>query len=92
LSEACIDHLKTIPRCTTPKPLKPPLSNDKGCDVYIATKINYTECVANHKDDKDFYRGEWRFYLGRDTLLWKSKNEIVELRDEAGKLFYSRKF
>ena len=48
-------------------------------------KINYNSCIDKHKNDENFYRGEWRVYLSRDTELWKSKREVIKLIDEKGK-------
>lgn len=92
LSYACVDYIRTIPRCTVPGPIPARLTGDSLCGTYISTKINYTECVKNHKDDEDFYRGEWRLYLGRSKTLWKSEREVMELKDSEGKLIDSRAY
>lgn len=92
LSDACTDYLARIPRCTVPGAVPANLSGDGGCQSYVATKVNYATCVENHKDDADFYRGEWHIYLGRSAPLWRSRNEIVELYDTEGKLIDSKQF
>lgn len=92
LSDTCLDFIKKIPRCSVSKPVPENLRYDGDCNVYTSTKINYTQCVTNHKSDTNFYRGEWRMYLGRDTLLWRTRNEIVELRDSTGKIIDTKRY
>lgn len=92
LSYACIDYLRSIPRCTVPGTIPLSLSADTTCDVYTSTKINYGQCITNHKNDSDFYKGEWRLYLGRSKPLWQSSRESIELRDMIGKLIDVRAY
>jgi hypothetical protein len=89
LSDACLDYLATIPRCTVPGALPMRLQNDGSCQAHAMNKINYNACVALHKNEPGFYRNEWRIFLGRTSPLWKSRREVVELRDADGKLIHS---
>ncbi len=90
LSENCLEYLQTIPACTTHSGSFPPnLQNDGGCQRYIQTHTSYDRCVSLHKNDSDFYSGEWRLYLGRDENLWSLRHDTIELKDRDGKLIHS---
>ncbi len=95
LSKACYDYLKTLRRCAVPPATVPTnLVADGNCQAHLFNKINYNQCVAYHKDEPNFYRGEWRLYLGRDTELWRdtTEEEAVELLDREGRLIDARTY
>jgi len=93
LSKTCYDYLKTIPRCTVPSSKVPTaLVSDGNCQAHLFTRINYYQCVVDYKNAANFYKGEWRVYLGRDSTLWRDKDEIVELLDDEGRLIDSKKY
>jgi hypothetical protein len=93
LSKTCYDYLKTLRRCAVPPATMPAkLAADGNCQAHLFSKINYNQCVAYHKDEPGFYRGEWRLYLGRDTELWRDTKEMVELRDKEGRLIDTRAY
>lgn len=93
LSKTCYDYLKTLRRCAVPPATMPTnLVADGNCQAHLFNKISYNQCVAYHKDEPNFYRGEWRLYLGRDTKLWRDTKETVELRDKEGLLIDARTY
>lgn len=93
LSDACYDYLKTLPRCKTPPSSVPTrLRADGSCQAHIFNKISYNQCVTYYKSDRDFFQGEWRIYLDRNTRLWKDKLEIIDLLDENGRLIDRRSY
>jgi len=82
---ACVAYVtKNFKPCTTYFNLPAELSS--SCRQYIDQKINYNGCVDSHKYDSDFYKPEWRVYLGRSEELWKNRNETVILSDENNKV------
>jgi hypothetical protein len=83
--DACLDYIEGLPLCTAHIG-SPPLGMPYQCQHYISTKINYNACVEFHKNDSDFYKNEWRIYLGQEDELWKAKRELITLRDSAGKI------
>lgn len=86
LSEACIDYISYFPSCTTASSSLPPsFQKDGNCQTYVSRKISYGRCVALHRNEPGFYRGEWRIYLNRGETLWKARREVVELLDTDGK-------
>jgi hypothetical protein len=78
LEDACLDYIDRLPRCEIhDDPIPDYLS--VPCRRYISREINYKTCVDIHKNDSDFYKNEWRVYLGRDEDLWKTKRETIRL-------------
>lgn len=84
LDDKCLDYLETLSRCEMQISIPPGLSN--ACQTYINDKINYKTCVEVHKNDSDFYKPEWRIYLGRREEIWKNKRETIVLKDENNKI------
>ncbi len=84
LDDPCLDYLDRLPLCQMQISIPPGLSFN--CQTYINDKINYKTCVELHKNDSDFYKPEWRVYLGRTEQLWKTKRETIVLKDENGKI------
>jgi len=77
----CFYYVKGLPKCRIhDDPI--PVNLSYECKLYIQDEINYDSCVALHKNNSDFYQNEWRIYLGRDEELWKSRRELITLRDE----------
>lgn len=82
LTDACVDFISSIPTCAIPTQY--PEYVTFQCRNYIAEEIGYNRCVSKHKNDPDFFSGEWQIYLGRSGILWRSSKEIIELRDAQG--------
>jgi hypothetical protein len=83
LDDACLDYIDTLQRCTI-NVSGLPLTLNSTCQNYINQKITYSTCVDTHKNEPDFYKKEWRIFLGRDTPLWKEKRETIKLLDSSG--------
>lgn len=83
-NDQCLDYLDSLPRCQMQISIPPGLSI--ACQNYISEKINYKTCVEIHKDDPDFYKPEWRIYLGRNEDLWGNRRDTIILKDGNGKL------
>lgn len=80
-NDQCLDYIERIPRCTMPLKNTDIAYLQSQCRTFITEQLNYKSCVETHKNDKDFYKKEWRIYLGRSEELWKSKREIIKLLD-----------
>lgn len=79
----CKNFLENLPRCEIYRG-NTPSNLSLECKQFISEKINYNSCVSLHKNDTDFYSGEWRIFLGKMVELWKQKQEIIELNDADG--------
>lgn len=84
LSDACLDYIDRIPRCQIA--LNIPQQIAYQCGDYITTNATYAACVAQHREDPDFERPEWRVYVGNDNELWKAQREVLTLLDGQGKV------
>ncbi len=79
-NDACLGYLQTIPSCNMPLN-NIPLYLQSECRSFVDEKLNYKSCVEEHKNDRDFYKKEWRVYLGQNEELWKDRREIIRLLD-----------
>lgn len=91
-NDACFDYINTFPQCRIQTKTLP-LNWSYECTNFIYSKINYPSCVDTHKNDKDFYKHEWRIYLKRSEHIWKTTSrETIVLRDNEGKIVATYKY
>lgn len=83
LNDQCLDYLYSVPRCTAHLQSFP-IGTSPECSNFITEKANYTYCVNTHKNEANFYKGEWRVFLNRSEPLWKNRREVIELIDPSG--------
>ncbi len=91
LEQMCKSYVSTLPRCeiyTT----EIPSGLSEACVSYIRNNINYNSCVELHKNDFDFFKPEWRIYLGRNIELWENANDLIRLYDHTGSLVDSKSY
>lgn len=91
LEKSCQTFIKTIPPCETNRK-EYPTELSGTCRYYIGTNVGYNACVANNKNNEDFYSTEWRIYLNRSEELWAAAGEAIMLLDSEGKLIASVKY
>jgi len=84
LDDVCLDYIDRLPKCEIVKSM--PAYLPSQCQEYVSTKINYKSCVDTHRYEPDFYKNEWRIFLGRSDELWKEKRETIQLLDKNGVL------
>lgn len=84
LSDDCLDFIDTLPRCQWNFIYPINLKND--CIEAISGTVGYNHCAELHQNDSDFYKKEWRVYLGRNEELWKNQRETIVLRDKDGNI------
>ncbi len=77
---ACAEFVERIPRCKIFQGA-PPKALSNACVNFLAEKLNYNACAANHKNDQDFYSNEWRLFLNQPGELWRNESEIIRLMD-----------
>ncbi len=85
LTLACTDFLETLPRCEMPLS-QIPVTLSSTCQEFINTELNYNGCIAEHRNDENFYGDEWRLFLGRDQEIWQDRREIISLFDAEGNI------
>ncbi len=80
--DACIEYVKSLPRC---KPvLTPPTTLSGSCQTFLVKYLNYNGCLEAHQNDTDFLGDTWHVYLGRSDSMWRPQNELVKLLDDKG--------
>ena len=90
LNDDCLDYLNKLKICTEYK--KFPTNLTPECRNFVMDNLSYDTCITRHKNDADFFTGEWRIYLGRDQELWKTRRETIELYDREGKTVARRSY
>lgn len=91
LDRDCHIFLQGIHACEANTRTVPP-EMSVNCKTFMNTAVNYSGCVAIHKNDPDFYKKDWRIFLGKEKELWAQLHDTVMLLDEKGKLIDSVKY
>ncbi len=99
LDDGCYKFVKSLKACHTPVyheqilktgELRQYLDKTYGlssqCQDFVRKRFTYEWCVLNHLADKNFYRPQWRIYLGRRLQMWGSGREYIRLYDASGLL------
>lgn len=86
LPPQCWDYIRTIRRCQIPYPL--PISLKPECQEAVALNTNYNACVNDHKNDKDFYKNDWRLFLGRRAPIFDVRYDSASILDAEGKIVW----
>jgi|GEM_PF-229666 len=85
--DVCRDFVSTIPQCTIYRKdlrdVEPKLHS--ACQSFIRSHLSYQGCIASHQYETDFYKDEWRMYLGNRSELWRDRREIIRLLDAQGR-------
>ncbi len=85
--EICREYIrKNINRCEINRAVltDTELRLTEQCQAFIENAYTYTGCVANNQFEPDFFRNEWRVFLGSPAELWREKREIIRLLDQNG--------
>ena len=93
--DQCVQYVRRIDRCEivredfrerhvrpSPSGVKLPLTDQ--CSTFIEDNLTYQGCVTNHLSDPDFFRKEWRVFMGSFSELWRKKHEVLRLLDSSG--------
>lgn len=90
LTETCIEYVEGLRRCRMQPTTPPELEN--SCRAFLNERINYRGCFDAHNTESDFYKNEWRIYLGRGKELWSGGRETLLLTDENGMVVDVREY
>ncbi len=82
----CLDYLSRLGQCYDHAVQPFPSYIKPECQSFILERNNYRYCVSHHRSDSDFEIRDWRIYLNRSQVLWKTYREHIELYDQNGKL------
>lgn len=86
--DACFNFVKNLSRCQIPTniPYETSIKIGNDCLLFLHENANYNSCVSAYKNSEDFYKKEWRIYLGRSKELWNNQRDRIILRDQQGKI------
>lgn len=92
-NNACLDYIGRLPRCEVQYSHNLPEDLlTYSCKNYILTKINYNQCVSEHRNDTDFYSNQWRIYPKNTRFFWLDQRDTLQLIDSAGKIVDTFKY
>lgn len=90
LDSFCEDLILRTNSCRMPN--EDILNKQSGkCRDWALKNMNYGVCVANHKNDSNFYKG-WKIYTGNNNLIFDQRHDKIELRDQNGLLVDSYEY
>ncbi len=78
--DVCYDTVSSLSPCTTVKTV--PQSVTTACRDFLQQVLSEKGCVSRHRNDVDFFTGEWRLFLKSDRELWKNRDNVLYLLDE----------
>lgn len=81
--DECYDYVRSLEQCTAVP--NPPSDLSRACRELVDERLDYSGCVATHRNDADFSDSRWRAYLERSGTLWKTSREAIKLIDNNGK-------
>ncbi|HBM45887.1 TPA: hypothetical protein DDZ75_02845 [Patescibacteria group bacterium] len=79
----CSQFIRSIPRCNA-FIHDYPMNITSECKELVEANLTHNSCVANHIKDSDFYKGEWRVYLGGSDSFGSKDGDIVTIYDRDG--------
>jgi len=91
LDQSCVNYISSLPQCEIYTNTAPSDLSD-SCTNYIYNNINYNSCVDAHANESQFYKPEWRVFLGKNTEFWGNKTDLIRLYDSSGNLVDSRSY
>lgn len=81
LSDAvCYSTVSSLSPCTTVRTI--PSDVTEQCRSFLEDVLTEEGCVSHHRNDSDFFTGEWRLFLKSDQEIWKDRDNVLYLLDE----------
>ena len=81
---SCFDFIDRLSRCAIVTQALP-LDISNSCSDFMAKHFSYNGCIDTYRNQPDFFKSEWRIFLGRSDPLWRDDRELIRLLDESGK-------
>jgi hypothetical protein len=81
-NDECFLYMRKQNSCRIPTVMPP--ASEPDCREYVIDTINYSGCIANHRNDSDFFGNEWWVYLRRPEHIWSDIRETITLTDTNG--------
>ncbi len=76
----CYSMVSSLSPCTTVRTI--PSGVTAKCRSFLQDVLTEKGCVSRHRNDPDFFTGEWRLFLKSDKEIWKNRDNVLYLLDE----------
>ena len=76
----CYSAVSSLSPCTTVRTI--PSGVTTKCRSFLQDVLTEKGCVSHHRNDPDFFTGEWRLFLNSDRELWENRDNVLYLLDE----------
>ena len=95
LDENCYRYVRSLGNCHTPyvttdrdgyELIDGKTNLSAACRLFVKTQFSYSNCLARHQSDSDFFGKEWRIYLNQTDDLWYKNRDAISLYDSQGLL------
>lgn len=77
---ACYSTVSSLAPCATVHTA--PSGVTAQCRSFLRDVLTEKGCVSRHRNDSDFFTGEWRLFLKSDKEIWKNRDNVLYLLDE----------
>lgn len=81
--DICSQFMRSILRCNAFVG-EYPSDITLACRSLIEANLTYNSCAKNHINDPDFYKGEWRVYLGGEDTFGSKNGDVITIYDING--------
>ena len=78
--DVCYDLVSSLRSCVAVTRIPPTVT--KECQDFLEHILLEKGCVSRHRNDANFFTGEWRLFLKSDRELWKNRDNVLYLLDE----------
>ncbi len=82
LDQYCQNLINKTPNCQEPNVNSISVTNQ--CRSFIRSNFGYGNCVILNNRYYDFFKDEWRVYLGKTKSVWDEYQDEIILRDKNG--------
>ena len=76
----CYSAVSSLLPCTTVRTAPSDVTTE--CRRFLQDVLTEKGCVLRHRNDPDFFTGEWRLFLKSNRELWKNRDNVLYLLDE----------
>ena len=76
----CYSTTSSLAPCTTVGTA--PSGVTAKCRAFFKDILTEKGCVSRHRNDPDFFTGEWRLFLKSNKEIWKNRDNVLYLLDE----------
>ncbi|OGZ32384.1 MAG: hypothetical protein A3H00_02305 [Candidatus Portnoybacteria bacterium RBG_13_40_8] len=85
LKSTCRSYIDQLSQCEIPDYVGNwDISADSDCTAFLNERFNYSYCFSQRGKETDFFKDEWRVFLGRTKDFLDNDSDKIILRDKNG--------